>query len=117
MQPHTTRPPVVTGPPTHSADTSDLPTGIDEQIKQYRQRRRDRHKNECLPTRSRADREAEEIVRFAVIWAPFGGPPGMETFVQFGVTGREFVDKLRQSILQARCDPHVSRWLARVYEY
>jgi hypothetical protein len=47
------------------------------------------------------DREDEEILRFARIWAPYGGAPADETFHHFGMSTSRFVDKLWE-ILRGR---------------
>ncbi|MEU2003165.1 hypothetical protein ACH47B_00625 [Rhodococcus sp. NPDC019627] len=47
------------------------------------------------------DREVEEILRFARIWAPYGGAPADETFHHFGMSTSRFVDKLWE-ILRGR---------------
>lgn len=38
--------------------------------------------------------DMEDMLRFAKIWAPFGGVPEYETFVRFGISIDEFVDRL-----------------------
>ena len=40
--------------------------------------------------------EHEDILNFARMWAPFGGPPREELYVRFGVHPARFVERLSQ---------------------
>ena len=58
--------------------------------------------------------EAAEIIRFAEVWAPYGGPPGDEVFVRFGITTAQFRARLRDVIRQCS-DPDTTRWRTAAY--
>ena len=61
------------------------------------------------------DREAEEILRFARIWAPYGGAPDDETFQRFGMSRPRFFDKLWESVRDSGCGQHLESQLAIAY--
>lgn len=41
-----------------------------------------------------------EMLAYARAWAPFGGPPAFDVFVLFGVSPRNFYDRVGQTILR-----------------
>lgn len=43
---------------------------------------------------SHPDTEAEFLIEFASIWAPFGGATEEETLVHFGMTLARFIERL-----------------------
>lgn len=61
------------------------------------------------------DREAEEILRFARIWAPYGGAPAEETFQRFGMSLPRFVDKLWEIVRDSGCGQRLESQLALAY--
>ncbi|PBC51560.1 hypothetical protein CJ177_34290 [Rhodococcus sp. ACPA1] len=57
--------------------------------RQYRQWRQGRHATWIKAQRKRKhpDTEADLIIAFAIMWAPYGGAPAEEILVRFGLTG------------------------------
>ncbi|SEB47548.1 hypothetical protein SAMN04490220_1937 [Rhodococcus jostii] len=53
--------------------------------------------------RNHPDTEAERLIEFASMWAPFGGAPEEEILVRFGMTTHRFVERLWQVIPQSNC--------------
>jgi len=89
---------------------------IANDIRRYRRIRRARQLDPQLQTsRVRPRNEAEELIRFAHIWAPYGGAPAEEIFPQFGITTTEFVARLWHAIGETRCDPALVQQLSVVY--
>lgn len=43
--------------------------------------------------------EDPQVLAYARAWAPFGGPPGTELFVLFGMAPQRFYDLVRRMIL------------------
>lgn len=88
---------------------------IDGQLRRYR----------CRKLRERLARqnphhltgEAAEILRFALIWAPYGGAPAEEIFQKFGMAPHRFVDKLWQTVEDAGYDLTITREFAAVYPH
>lgn len=87
---------------------SDL--GIDDQVRRYRDERRRRHQEQknkerrdqqrrCIPSRE------EEIIQFAVIWAPYGVPSDEETYQRFGMSTRQFFETVRDLLHLGKCPP------------
>ncbi len=52
------------------------------------------------------DREDHQVLAFAVMWLPYGGPPGEETLVRFGLTRDRYLDRLRLTICRHRSRIH-----------
>ncbi|MDF3310595.1 hypothetical protein P3H15_36885 [Rhodococcus sp. T2V] len=65
--------------------------------------------------RTHSDVEAEHLIGFARMWAPFGGASEEEILVHFGMTAHRFVDRLWQVIAESRCTESEILGLARVY--
>ncbi|WP_204164936.1 hypothetical protein [Rhodococcus oxybenzonivorans] len=61
------------------------------------------------------DWEVEEVLRFARIWAPYGGAPADETFHHFGMSTSRFVDKLWEILRDRRRRPYDADQLAAVF--
>ncbi|MFD9669148.1 hypothetical protein ACFWAY_47630 [Rhodococcus sp. NPDC059968] len=79
-----------------SAGNSD-PVEVD--VRRYRRWRDRRREAERLRSRpSMLGKEAEDILDFARTWAPFGGAPEEETFVNFGMCRSRFTERLWQII-------------------
>ncbi|MBV6763011.1 hypothetical protein [Rhodococcus opacus] len=68
-----------------------------------------------LRPQSRDLREAREIIELAHIWAPYGGVPVELTFQTFGMSRRQFVDKLWQAVRDTHCSYPVVRDLTPIY--
>lgn len=65
-------------------------------VRTYR-RWRDRRREAYLQrpnSQPRLSTDMEDMLRFARIWAPFGGVPEYETFVRFGISIDKLVDRL-----------------------
>lgn len=61
--------------------------------------------------------EAGEILRFALIWAPYGGAPAEETFQKFGMAPRRFAEKLWQTVEELGCGRTITSQFASVYAH
>ncbi|PBC53646.1 hypothetical protein [Rhodococcus sp. ACPA1] len=77
-----------------------------------RQRLRDKVRAE---RHSRVPREADQLIRFAQNWIPYGGPPPDEIMVQFGMTTARYLEALRQAIYLPDCDPSIARRIHTAY--
>lgn len=86
------------------------------EYRRWRQRRRaawlDVNSNRRHP-----DAEAELHIEFASMWAPYGGATEEEILVRFGMTTREFVERLWQIVPESSCDQDEIRNLASAYPY
>nr|WP_072948152.1 hypothetical protein [Rhodococcus koreensis] len=73
--------------------------------RQYRQLRQRRSAASISANRKRIhpDTEAEHLIEFASMWAPFGGPTDEEIYVHFGMTAQRFVERLWQVISESTC--------------
>ncbi len=81
-----------------------------------RQRRRQRNEQSRRNNTRRVRSETEEIVRFARIWAPYGGAPTEEIFQTFGITRQQFNDKLWRTVEDGEFGASIVREFARVYK-
>lgn len=61
------------------------------------------------------DIEAERLIGFARMWAPFGGAPEEDVLVNFGLTTRRFIDRLWHAIAESKCDEGEMLRLASAY--
>ncbi|MDV6271483.1 hypothetical protein [Rhodococcus globerulus] len=59
--------------------------------------------------------DAVDIVRFALIWEPYGGARQEEIFVKFGISRRRFGEMLSQAVEEANFDEAVVARLRRMY--
>ncbi len=59
--------------------------------------------------------EAAQIVRMAVSWAPYGGPPPEDVFQQFGLTTVEFTKRLWLAVKELDCGIDTIARLSTVY--
>ncbi|MFC9552248.1 hypothetical protein ACFTWF_15465 [Rhodococcus sp. NPDC056960] len=71
--------------------------------RQRRERRRDAERHR-LKQLSKHATEAEDLLAFARLWAPFGGVPEDETFIKFGMRPWRFVERLWQIIAESPCE-------------
>ncbi|MFC9556779.1 hypothetical protein ACFTWF_38830 [Rhodococcus sp. NPDC056960] len=67
--------------------------------------------------RNHPDPEAERLIEFAMMWAPFGGATEEDILVRFGMTGRRFVERLWQVMPEADCAQDDVHILASVYPH
>ncbi|MDF3309709.1 hypothetical protein P3H15_32335 [Rhodococcus sp. T2V] len=86
------------------------------EYRKWRQRRRAAW-SDAKRTRNHPDIEADRMIKFASMWAPYGGPPEEEIFVHFGMTTRRFIDKLWKIIPKSNCDQDEIRSLAGAYPH
>jgi hypothetical protein len=68
---------------------------VEDEIRRYRRRRRTAIQCDPLSPDDRA------FIAFAQAWAPFGGVPAEDTFVQFGMTVRQFTMRVNRILLDA----------------
>nr|WP_280781108.1 hypothetical protein [Rhodococcus opacus] len=61
------------------------------------------------------DTEAERLIEFASMWAPYGGPSEEEILVHFGMSRLRFIERLWQVIPDSNCDQGEIRSLASTY--
>ncbi|PYE11871.1 hypothetical protein DFR67_12938 [Williamsia limnetica] len=71
--------------------------------------------NEGSSKRHHRDIDADHLIGFARIWAPYGGATEAEIFGLFGMTRRRFVERLWQIISESNCDQDEVRILADAY--
>jgi hypothetical protein len=45
------------------------------------------------------DREDHEVLKFAVSWLPYDGPPDDEILVRFGLSKERYLQRLRQTVV------------------
>ncbi|MHA4854288.1 hypothetical protein L1080_032830 [Rhodococcus sp. MSC1_016] len=95
-------------------DTTEHLPDIADAVRSYRAARHRRLKERRVGVRSQPSEELE-ILRFAEIWAPFGGPPPDEIFQRFGMKKDRFTQRLWESVEKLRCGPAVRDQLALVY--
>ena len=65
--------------------------------------------------RNLRSREIDGLIDFAQSWAPYGGAPEEEIFVQFGMTRARFAEVLWTRIFEAGYGPDSARHLANIY--
>lgn len=95
---------------------TDPPAIVDHQVRAYRRQRRRRIiEEQKRQSTGRSRTEADEIIYFAHIWAPYGGAPAADTFETFGLTRRHFIEKLWRTVEVVGCDPSIVRQLALAY--
>ncbi|MDI9978212.1 hypothetical protein QM841_32240 [Rhodococcus sp. IEGM 1307] len=86
------------------------------EYRQWRQRRRATW-IEANRTRSHPDTEAEHLIEFARMWAPYGGATEEEMLVHFGMTTSRFIERLWQVIPESNCAQDEIRNLANAYPH
>lgn len=65
--------------------------------------------------RTRSSKEAEDLIRFARTWAPYGGGSDEDILVQFGMTRSRFIDRLLRVLTAEALDPGLAAQLADAY--
>ncbi|TQC41707.1 hypothetical protein EEB14_53150 [Rhodococcus sp. WS4] len=80
-----------------------------------RQRRRVARIEANRKRNRRRDTEAEHLIGFARMWAPFGGASEEDILVHFGLTTHRFIDRLWQAIAESTCAEDEILRLACVY--
>ncbi|AII03350.1 hypothetical protein C8E05_7179 [Rhodococcus wratislaviensis] len=86
------------------------------EYRRWRQRRRAAW-IQANRTRNHPDPEAEHLIEFAMMWAPFGGATEEEILVRFGMTARRFIERLWQVIPESDCAQDDICILATVYPH
>ncbi|RZL77029.1 MAG: hypothetical protein EOP32_26555 [Rhodococcus sp. (in: high G+C Gram-positive bacteria)] len=82
----------------------------------HRRARRQRLRDKVRAERpSRLPRESDELIRFALSWIPYGGPPSDEVIVRFGMTTARFSEALRQAISLPDCDRGIAQRIHTAY--
>ena len=66
--------------------------------REYRQWRQRRRAGRTEVNRTHPDMEAERLIGFASMWAPYGGASEEEILMNFGMTRRRFLARLWQVI-------------------
>ena len=66
-------------------------------------------------TRKHRDTEAERLIEFASMWAPYGGPDEEEILVRFGMSRLRFIERLWQVLPDSNCAQGEIRSLASTY--
>ncbi|TQC49641.1 hypothetical protein EEB14_08385 [Rhodococcus sp. WS4] len=84
------------------------------EYRRWRQRRR-AARIEANRERKHPDAEAERLIEFASMWAPYGGASNEEVLVHFGMTTRRFIERLWQIIPESNCGQDEIRSLANTY--
>ncbi|RYF48926.1 MAG: hypothetical protein EOO27_34580 [Comamonadaceae bacterium] len=84
---------------------------------QYRRWRQRRHAAWNYPNREHKhpDPDAERLIEFANMWAPYGGATAEEILVHFGMTIHRFIERLWQVIPESNCIDEEIRTLASAY--
>src|SRR6476620_2294744 len=72
---------------------------VEDDIRRYRRNRYRRGRMSQCDSLSLEDRT---FISFARAWAPFGGVPAEETFIQFGMTTSQFTRRVNRILLEAR---------------
>ncbi|NDV11007.1 MAG: hypothetical protein EON54_17270 [Alcaligenaceae bacterium] len=65
--------------------------------------------------RNHPDTEAERLIGFARMWAPFGGASEEDILVHFGLTTDRFIERLWQAIAESKGAEDEILRLASVY--
>lgn len=71
--------------------------------------------DEANRKRKHRNTEADRLIEFASMWAPYGGAPEEEILVHFGMTTHQFIERLWQFIPESNCDQEEIRSLASAY--
>lgn len=86
------------------------------EYRRWRQRRRAAWL-EVDGKRKHPDAEAERLIEFAGMWAPYGGPSEEEILVHFGMTKRRFIERLWQVMPESNCVQDEIRSLVSAYPH
>lgn len=101
-----------------AGDSSDSDGGetLVAQLKAYRIERRRRVESKLRSAnRDVAPQDEDMLVTFAGRWAPYGGAPDEEVFINFGMAMHRFREKLREAVVAGFCDPRTADYLIDVY--
>ena len=66
-------------------------------------------------TRKHRDTEAERLIEFASMWAPYGGPDEEEILVHFGMSRIRFIERLWQVTPDSNCSQGEMHSLVSTY--
>lgn len=88
------------------------PAATEADERNYRRTRGERRHVRASAGRRKDD---DELLWFACIWAPFGGPPETEVFIRYGITKSKFVERLWQVITSKQSDLAIVRQLSLAY--
>jgi hypothetical protein len=89
---------------------------VEPEIRRYRLERHKRARTQLQnDPRYCATGESSDMIRFARMWAPFGGAPDDEIMVRFGMTKPRFLDVLMQVLTASGGDPEIAPPLTRLY--
>ncbi len=66
------------------------------------ERQRNQAKSEADRRTRRIDRADHELLTFAISWLPYGGGPEDEMLVNFGMTKRRYLNRLREVVDRQR---------------
>lgn len=81
------------------AEDPNSQAAVETQVEKYRRERRQRlHALARAKRQSAPGSEWGELVRFALSWLPFGGPPGDEILVRFGMSRDRFCEQLELAL-------------------
>ncbi|AII10948.1 hypothetical protein [Rhodococcus opacus] len=86
------------------------------EYRRWRQRRRAAW-IEANRKRNHPDPEAEILIEFASMWAPYGGATEEQIFLHFGMAKRRFVERLWQVLPESHCGEDEIRSLASLYPH
>ncbi|MGW4336801.1 hypothetical protein ACWEK5_28935 [Rhodococcus koreensis] len=110
-----THPPDTHRPLTDTTIPDRMPAITDQPDRYRAERRRRLRQAKLTPRQGRWPSEQEELIRFARIWAPYGGPPPEEVFVRFGITSSTFAERIRHMLATSRNDRRTTELLLLVY--
>ena len=85
------------------------------EYRRLRQRRRRAAGIEANRKGNHPGTEAERLIGFARMWAPFGGAPEEDIFLHFGLTANQFIDPLWYAIAESKCAEDERLRLGSVY--
>ncbi|MFC0454853.1 hypothetical protein [Rhodococcus jostii] len=98
--------------PTATGDSDPLEVDI-RRYRRWRDRRREAERHRAR--QPKLGKEVEDILDFARTWAPFGGPPEDEIFVNFGMCPSRFAERLWHIIGEFGCEPADETQWQRAY--
>lgn len=86
------------------------------EYRRWRQRRRAAWA-EANRTHKHCEADAERLIEFASMWAPYGGPTEEEILVHFGMSRSRFIECLWQVILESNCAQEEIHSLTSAYPH
>jgi hypothetical protein len=66
------------------------------------ERQHNQAESAATPRTPRIDRADHDLLTFAISWLPYGGGPEDEILVNFGMTKRRYVNRLREVVDRQR---------------